>query len=100
MPRITGDQFGGLFFCILASMRPGRNAPDNVVAPHLEDVELAASMRPGRNAPDNLYEAVDSAGESRASMRPGRNAPDNQTSTYSAGDRKGRFNEAGAKCPG
>ena len=83
MPRITvlrGPAAGG---DDSASMRPGRNAPDNRVeaerGPHLE---LVASMRPGRNAPDNPPRGrARLAGHPPASMRPGRNAPDNLPSS-------------------
>ena len=59
-----------------ASMRPGRNAPDNAADDRVVESPLDASMRPGRNAPDNA-----AAGVRHAAVRTG-------------------FNEAGAKCPG
>ena len=46
--------------------------------------ESRASMRPGRNAPDNAGNACARPGRHAASMRPGRNAPDNR---FAAGDR-------------
>ena len=53
MPRITGQRRLRLDVGRQASMRPGRNAPDNLgVARDRTDAALA-SMRPGRNAPDN-----------------------------------------------
>ena len=36
----------------------------------------------------------------QASMRPGRNAPDNRRAAAAWAPARGRFNEAGAKCPG
>ena len=47
------------------------------------DVENA-SMRPGRNAPDNRADSRRRSGERRASMRPGRNAPDNEPAGFAA----------------
>ena len=59
-----------------------------------------ASMRPGRNAPDNETPKGIPGFDDAASMRPGRNAPDNQRKPERMrGDMAG-FNEAGAKCPG
>ena len=107
-----------------ASMRPGRNAPENYPPRPVVDYDgpgfneagakcpgepasatrckraARASMRPGRNAPEN-YEIADlPTALQDASMRPGRNAPENPggTSRRAAGCQ--RFNEAGAKCPG
>ena len=37
-----------------------------------------ASMRPGRNAPENLMDEIDRSQAQQASMRPGRNAPENR----------------------
>ena len=102
MPRITrrfpcGRRAGGG----PASMRPGRNAPDNDGAASAVVVVRVASMRPGRNAPDNNcggpHKLTD---RGRASMRPGRNAPDNMPDLNVTGDPAISFNEAGAKCPG
>ena len=76
MPRITmrpGDRSPGR---VVASMRPGRNAPDNLVLGDRRDPEAEASMRPGRNAPDNVERHVSFIQEGTC------------------------FNEAGAKCPG
>ena len=78
MPRITVPMRNPLLDTLWASMRPGRNAPDNDLVTHVFLRHVNASMRPGRNAPDNVsrvsrefcYTCV-------ASMRPGRNAPDN-----------------------
>ena len=100
MPRITraGDQGG--FRYDLASMRPGRNAPDNAEVDASVIVEIFASMRPGRNAPDNGIVRFADPRAAFASMRPGRNAPDNSRWTRRLWRRWRRFNEAGAKCPG
>ena len=78
MPRITTLVPDPTFLDFEdASMRPGRNAPDNQRHPDpLADAHPAASMRPGRNAPDNL------------AYPPHALIP------------SGGFNEAGAKCPG
>ena len=63
---------------VLASMRPGRFAPDNVVGDVVVGDEEVASMRPGRFAPDNRAVFPFLLGEvDHASMRPGRFAPDN-----------------------
>ena len=43
--------------------------------------------------------AVLAVARATASMRPGRNAPDNSDDLQKA-THLGRFNEAGAKCPG
>ena len=56
MPRITTmtSHGHGLHGSPVASMRPGRNAPDNVQEECEGEGEVGASMRPGRNAPDNF----------------------------------------------
>ena len=79
MPRITRHEglIGPARFA--ASMRPGRNAPDNVEIFPLRFRRLDASMRPGRNAPDNRRESQKHHRSGFASMRPGRNAPDNRS---------------------
>ena len=59
MPRITRIAAGCAAFQLNASMRPGRNAPDNGDAQAAEVVDVPASMRPGRNAPDNAPEVAD-----------------------------------------
>ena len=86
----------------LASMRPGRNAPDNAANPPVPRRGIArASMRPGRNAPDNLvHNCMGVLLMAEASMRPGRNAPDNHWPFGKQGTPGYGFNEAGAKCPG
>ena len=62
---------------------------------------LAASMRPGRNAPENPRRVgVSVQAAIRASMRPGRNAPENRGRRPATGTAGSCFNEAGAKCPG
>ena len=48
-----------------ASMRPGRNAPENRGERRRKIALLDASMRPGRNAPENL------ASTCRTSFDPG-----------------------------
>ena len=53
MPRITADLRGHRLQPPVASMRPGRNAPDNVDLVRGLMRPALASMRPGRNAPDN-----------------------------------------------
>ena len=53
MPRITGGDRGRALAARAASMRPGRNAPDNPVGEVGAERRGGASMRPGRNAPDN-----------------------------------------------
>ena len=54
MPRITFAAELRLQDLGRASMRPGRNAPDNVPIFRIPTEEMNdASMRPGRNAPDN-----------------------------------------------
>ena len=108
-----------------ASMRPGRNAPENPPAPAAcvpsrprfneagakcpgelagprRDVAVlfAASMRPGRNAPENAAFRACIPTADRASMRPGRNAPENNAITVMFSPMFMCFNEAGAKCPG
>ena len=82
-----------------ASMRPGRFAPDNVKQVRVQDYDNA-SMRPGRFAPDNDVYTTTMRLHQRASMRPGRFAPDNPTGDYHAIVGKTSFNEAGAVCPG
>ena len=63
--------------------------------------DRGASMRPGRNAPDNVDASIAApAGTPSASMRPGRNAPDNPIVEDDGETDEERFNEAGAKCPG
>ena len=80
MPRITCHPPQQPEAEIVASMRPGRNAPDNFSGSTSDQSAAAASMRPGRNAPDNTRRVVTEDGDHRASMRPGRNAPDNRRS--------------------
>ena len=76
MPRITRERAREMLESYCASMRPGRNAPDNRLARGGRPLPSPASMRPGRNAPDNPWKNV-----------------------VNVADGKG-FNEAGAKCPG
>ena len=54
MPRITSGLIAAIYAQVAASMRPGRNAPDNLDRVRLRRAAVPASMRPGRNAPDNL----------------------------------------------
>ena len=53
MPRITLRLPTRAWTDIWASMRPGRNAPDNPEGRVRGPLQRMASMRPGRNAPDN-----------------------------------------------
>ena len=100
MPRITRERAREMLESYCASMRPGRNAPDNRLARGGRPLPSPASMRPGRNAPDNRGRPPRRHGDDAASMRPGRNAPDNPwKNVVNVADGKG-FNEAGAKCPG
>ena len=69
-------------------------------SPVLYEAIRDASMRPGRNAPDNPVLLGYQARWIAASMRPGRNAPDNQEDQTFSGSCRHGFNEAGAKCPG
>ena len=77
MPRITRTSFPPKAETETASMRPGRNAPDNMRRRGFNIVKAKASMRPGRNAPDNEIAKYCDEEVDGASMRPGRNAPDN-----------------------
>ena len=77
MPRITRRQAQEGVGGMIASMRPGRNAPDNASGLALVGERGPASMRPGRNAPDNHRLRGGPGERAAASMRPGRNAPDN-----------------------
>ena len=58
MPRITGVRDAQRAAARQASMRPGRNAPDNVLRGGEVRPDAPASMRPGRNAPDNCFHCV------------------------------------------
>ena len=66
----------------------------------LDAQTFLASMRPGRNAPDNRTASAPTLAIAKASMRPGRNAPDNSSASARARSPFLSFNEAGAKCPG
>ena len=85
MPRITAPAHQVPEQRPVASMRPGRNAPDNAgLADGQQRALDAASMRPGRNAPDNGPAPAAPPTFPRASMRPGRNAPDNTDADLAA----------------
>ena len=77
MPRITLIRRVRILRNGKASMRPGRNAPDNEGRAGVSQPDDLASMRPGRNAPDNRAARLAARISGIASMRPGRNAPDN-----------------------
>ena len=58
-------------------------------------------MRPGQEAPDELArENAHSTHPAKASMRPGQEAPDEHRAISLYRQRKGGFNEAGARSPG
>ena len=86
---------------VVASMRPGQAAPDEVVQRgHGQRDWVGASMRPGQAAPDEGVAAMEATTELGASMRPGQAAPD-EVSCRSRCRRLCRcFNEAGASSPG
>ena len=108
-----------------ASMRPGRNAPENACMSNTTISAIRcfneagakcpgelpgsmtgkvagdrASMRPGRNAPENGAIGDVDVDVASASMRPGRNAPENSGIRVRSPASSSGFNEAGAKCPG
>ena len=76
MPWITIDSGSARFQGLSASMRPRRNAVDNVGPRWKISMNTHASMRPRRNAVDNTVEAATGQG------------------------RLAGFNEATAKCRG
>ena len=64
------------------------------------EIPFSASMRPRRNAVDNLEAAGRGRFHYYASMRPRRNAVDNIQFTSRRGGSNTSFNEATAKCRG
>ena len=67
MPRITWPDNGGIRHRPCASMRPGRNAPDNsIIQSFNQPKKEGASMRPGRNAPDNRTAVFDECARLRS----------------------------------
>ena len=101
MLRITQVKVVDAAKTTLASMRPQRNAADNVA-----DLVLAiagtvdASMRPQRNAADNARAQGALLAHHHASMRPQRNAADNDQGLGRRRRKCGGFNEAAAECCG
>ena len=61
---------------------------------------LLASMRPARSAPENLIEEYSLDYSMMASMRPARSAPENGGAGVTLKARGDSFNEAGAFCAG
>ena len=81
---------------IVASMRPQRNAAENIeLAPGYKG-DTGASMRPQRNAAENNEEDPDHCRRVAASMRPQRNAAENAGHTTHPPSALPRFNEAAA----
>ncbi len=62
---------------MFASMRPQRNAAENLAGPAAQALEGFASMRPQRNAAENVHPGGASTRTRQASMRPQRNAAEN-----------------------
>ena len=66
---------------LLASMRPGQAAPDELSAGIVAGLGVSiASMRPGQAAPDEEIARSRMAQIQTASMRPGQAAPDEMAS--------------------
>ena len=81
-------------------MRPGQEAPDElVITAGLEGAGFA-SMRPGQEAPDELVITAGLEGAGFASMRPGQEAPDECALHQLLFNGVSGFNEAGARSPG
>ena len=51
MPRITSIRLNAMADVPAASMRPGRNAPDNFFAPHGEDIFDSGFNEAGAKCP-------------------------------------------------
>ena len=79
----------------IASMRPQRNAAENVLRRRRLRKNHAASMRPQRNAAENETAAAWMNQRVGASMRPQRNAAENAVHVGKTGPGS-RFNEAAA----
>ena len=80
----------------VASMRPQRNAAENLESTALPLSYRPASMRPQRNAAENTLSGVREAVNRAASMRPQRNAAENVGWGLQGGPARDRFNEAAA----
>ena len=83
-----------------ASMRPGRNAPENGAGDDGADAGDRASMRPGRNAPENAARLRLFASPRRGFNEAGAKCPGEEGILAMPRRAGARFNEAGAKCPG
>ena len=101
MPRRTYAPRNGMSSRRLASMRPGRNAPENgedgVRTPR---GAALASMRPGRNAPENVLVVGIAALFIYRFNEAGAKCPGEPSARPRNSSARPRFNEAGAKCPG
>ena len=83
-----------------ASMRPGRNAPENQLIGRAYIAVRPASMRPGRNAPENVVIDDSACPAGVRFNEAGAKCPGEQSIQQAPGSSPSSFNEAGAKCPG
>ncbi len=79
-----------------ASMRPQRNAAENIRTHPALGAAEQASMRPQRNAAENTGHGIPRHAHDEASMRPQRNAAENLLGAHGSSKRLFSFNEAAA----
>ena len=87
---------GDTYSLAAASMRPQRNAAENVFWNSSRQGQILASMRPQRNAAENAEFPRGAQGAVEASMRPQRNAAENRWARRAYPTSSTSFNEAAA----